>query len=109
MTFDMLLDELLPNLKNPTKSAFDYWRAVFGGLRVEKITPLHIGTHLQKLLGECRGYNHKTAKPSTPATVRNTRSNSVDCSLRQRDSDSWKATYAHGSKSPPSITKSCAF
>ena len=72
MTLGHLLDEALPRLTNPTAAVFAYWREQLGDVRLDKITPELIALHRDRLLGaDCRGHNHKTAKPRSPATVRN--------------------------------------
>lgn len=72
MTLGHLIDEALPRLTNPTTVAFAYWREHLGDVRLDKITPELIALHRDRLLGAaCRGHNHKTTKPRSPATVRN--------------------------------------
>src|ERR1700687_1478701 len=71
-TLAHLIDEALPRLAKPTTVAFAYWREHLGDLRLDKITPELIALYRDRLLGAaCRGHNHKTAKPRSPATVRN--------------------------------------
>jgi integrase len=71
-TLGQLIDDALPRLTNPTAVAFSYWREQFGDLRLDRITPELIALHRDRLLGaHCRGHNHKTVKPRSPATVRN--------------------------------------
>jgi integrase len=72
MTLGHLLDEALPRLTNPTIAVFEYWRAELGEVQLAKISPELIALHRDRLLGAaCRGHRHKTAKPRSPATVRN--------------------------------------
>jgi integrase len=72
MTLGHLIDEALPRLTNPTAAVFAYWREHLGDVRLDKITPELIALHRDRLLGaDCRGHNHKTAKPRSSATVRN--------------------------------------
>ena len=72
MTLGHLIDDALPRLTNPTTAIFAYWREELGDVRLDRITPEQIALHRDRLLGaDCRGYNHKTSKPRSPATVRN--------------------------------------
>jgi integrase len=72
MTLAHLIDDGLPRLTNPTAAVFAYWREQLGDVRLERFTPELIALHRDRLLGaDCRGYNHKTVKPRSPATVRN--------------------------------------
>jgi integrase len=72
MTLGQLIDDALPRLTNPTTAVFAYWREQLGDVRLERITPELIALHRDRLLGaNCRGHNHKTTKPRSPATVRN--------------------------------------
>jgi integrase len=72
MSFGQLLDEALPRLTNPTAGVFAYWREQLGNMPLERITPELIALYRDRLLGaSCRGYNHKSVKPRSPATVRN--------------------------------------
>jgi hypothetical protein len=72
MTLDQLIDDALPRLTNPTAAIFVYWREQLGDVRLDRITPEQIALHRDRLLGaDCRGHNHKTSKPRSPATVRN--------------------------------------
>ena len=74
MTLAQLIDEALPQLVNPTMAAFAYWREHLGDVCLSKLqaAPHLIAVHRDRLLGaDCRGHNHKTAKPRAPATVKN--------------------------------------
>jgi integrase len=71
-TLAQLLDDALPRLTSPTAAVFAYWREQLGDVRLDRITPEMIALHRDRLLGaDCHGHNHKTAKPRSPATVRN--------------------------------------
>ena len=72
MTIAELIDEGVPRLCNPIASAFAYWREAIGTLRLIDVTPNVIAVHRDRLHGApCGGYNHKTPKPRSSATVRN--------------------------------------
>jgi integrase len=72
MTVSRMLDELIPQLNNPVGCVFDYWREAIGTLRLVDVTPAIIARHRDLLLGApCSGYNHKTRKARSSATVRN--------------------------------------
>ncbi len=72
MTFADLCDEALPMLRNPTKAAFDFWRASLGTLRLVDITPSLIAQHRDRLLGApSGGHRYKTLRPRSAPTVRN--------------------------------------
>ena len=72
MTVEQLIDDAVPRLRNPIASAFAYWREAIGTLRLIDVTPNVIAVHRDLLLGApCGGYNHKTRKPRSSATVRN--------------------------------------
>jgi len=72
MTVAELIDEGMPQLRNPTAAAFAYWREHLGTLRLIDVTPNVIAVHRNRLLGApCGGHNHKKRKPRGPDTVRN--------------------------------------
>lgn len=72
MTFAELLDEALPRLRNPTASAFAYWREALGTLRLADVDAPLIAIHRDRLVGaQTGGHRYKRLKPRTPATVRN--------------------------------------
>ena len=72
MTLGHLLDDALPRLGNPSVAIFAYWREALGDVLLDRITPELIALHRDRLLGaDCRGHNHQTVKPRSPATVRN--------------------------------------
>jgi hypothetical protein len=71
LTLAQLIDEALPKVDRPVSAAFAYWRAQLGFLRLIDVTPQLIALHRDRLLGApCRGFNNKTCKPRSNATVR---------------------------------------
>lgn len=71
-TFAELVDEALPQLRNPTAAAFAYWREALGTLRLVDITPALIALHRDRLLGApTGGHRYKRLKPRSQPTVRN--------------------------------------
>jgi integrase len=72
MTLADLIDDALPRLTHPAGVIFAYWREALGDIRLDRITPELVAQHRDRLLGaDCRGYNHKTVKRRSSATVRN--------------------------------------